>query len=90
MASKRTGVRPHLLFVQAHCTRGRGEVIEHWLAGLLFWARSLAGDLTGAPFLCDALVLATRDLRDEGGELIEKIETLRQTHRAPPGVGRSA
>ena len=38
---------------------GRGEVMEHWLRDLLFWARSLAGDLTGSrPFLCDVLVPA--------------------------------
>ena len=54
---KNLAFRPHLLFVQAECAMGRGEVIEYWLAGLLFWARSLAGGLTGSlACLCDVLV----------------------------------
>ena len=73
---KNLAFRPHLLCVQAHCTLwGRGEVIEHWLAGLPFWARSLAGDLTGSrPCLCDVLVPAYTAIRviQRRRKLIEK------------------
>ena len=51
---------------------GHGEVMEHWLRDQLFWARSLAGGLTGTrPCLCDVFSAGLHcDLRDSEAEKV--------------------